>query len=213
MRYLLLLLIPVTVLAHDVILRVDGDVVHTVGAERVDVTIADDQVRVDVQSGAEPPPDPPPAEPPPPSACGQRPPGVSIVSTGSMTKRFGKATYEPDPRTIIAFAFTTPGTGNHKGRATATRTSSSEQTKLLSLSACPGEYRQPVVLSNACLQIGWEAVQITFTTDPQANPQTDCILERGRTYYLNATSHRHFNNADLSCTTRQNCGFTFAREP
>lgn len=212
-RYLILglLLVPSVALALDVILQIDGQTIRSIDADRVNIITDDQRQLIDIRTK---PKSPDPVEPPPPQpgAC-KRSPGVFVEDTGSLTARYAIKAFRPSPATIVAFRVTTPATGTHTGRATAVRSSESERVKLITVSECPGDYKNPIAKTNACVSLGVEASQVTLTTNPNADKRFQCVLERGATYYINAVSVSGFNNDAKSCTTTADCSFWFERDP
>lgn len=191
-----------------------GKTVSTVGTS---VTYSSSGVLVKlpvaIGSGAETPPvEEPPVEEPPPVAgvCGATPSGVVIERTGSLNEPYKQKQFNPSPSQIVAFEFSVPSAGG-SGSFTATKTSSASVSKMVTISECPGDWQNLVHKTNGCLAYSTESSLVRFTTDSSADKRSMCVLQPGRTYYVNAVSSNSFTTPKVTCSTTQNCGFYAVR--
>lgn len=163
------------------------------------------------------PTEPTPTEPtptnPPPSdtTCGATPSGVTLVDTGSATGNYSRRDFKPSSQEIVAFKFTVPSSGSTIGEVRATKLSSAPVTKLVSISSCPGDYKNPVPSSPWCVNFSTEVSNVVFTTNSK-DSRFYCVLEPGKTYYANAVSVQTLNDTKYTCTSTNNCGFSMQRD-
>ncbi|HRQ56928.1 MAG TPA: hypothetical protein PLN31_05885 [Azoarcus taiwanensis] len=158
------------------------------------------------------PTDPTPTDPPPSDAsCGATPSGVTIVDTGSASKSYARTLFRPGAKDIIAFKFTVPASGTTIGEVRATTTSSAPLTKLLSISSCPGDYKNPIPSSTWCQGFSTEVSNVVFSTRA-ADSRFMCVLEPGKTYYANAVAVQKLSDTAYTCSSTSNCGFYLQRD-
>lgn len=176
-RYLLLILIPITTLAHDVVLRVDGRVVHTVATDRVEVTITKDRVQIDARTGLTPP-EPPPAEPPKPDPndC-QRPPGVQVGERIDMTSPGGQARFAVTGTS--AWPFRTTRNPQYAGQFSTVAASYGIGQRKVWISKCAGGQS----LGPRCASSGNESAVVRWSQSAQRGA---CVLDPDTAYWLNA---------------------------
>ncbi len=177
---------------------------------------------VNPNTGDQPSPLPPPPPPfpqpspvmPPPSntSCGVPGPHVSVVDTGVLNQGFNRSTYFPSPSQIIAFKVTVPVGGEITSDFAATKTSSARVTKLVSVSECPGDYTNPVAGNlRGCLKFSVESSRIYLTSISTAPERAYCILEPGKTYYINAVSVERVDSQTATCSDSRTCSFYASR--
>ena len=152
------------------------------------------------------------ADAPPPGQCGALPPGVVVVDTGNMATSFAKQTYTPaTPSTIYAFKVRMNAGYTGNSAANATKDVSSDRTKRLVVSTCPGVLT-PVNNQGAC-DIGGLNVATVRMSGNQSAPSYVCKLPNSATtdYYVNAVSKESLSDPGYTCTSSANCAFAFDR--
>lgn len=159
---------------------------------------------------------PPPVNPNPiNSACGPKPKNVTIVNTGSMVDNYTQTIIRPSsPNEVVAFKVTVPTGAIAANDFRSTKLSSTKAAKFVSVSVCPGEYRNPVGGNSAgCTKYSYESSRVYLTSNQSASPRSWCVLTPGQTYYINAVSVQSMNGTTATCTSSEDCGFYAARQP
>ena len=162
------------------------------------------------------PTDPTPTDPTPtdptPSACGALPSNVVVVDAGVLGGTYKQALISPASKdSIVAFKITVPATGAYSSDFRATKTTSANLTKLLSVSSCPGQFTSPVNNNIAgCVKFSTESSRVYLTSDQSASARAWCVLQPGQTYYVNAVSKEWLTSTGYTCTSGANCTFLAA---
>lgn len=176
MRYLLLLLIPVTVLAHDVILRVDGRIVHTLNTDRVEIIVTGDRVRINARTASAPPVEPPPVPPPDPTDC-KRPPGVQVGAAINLKSPGGQERFTVTGTS--AWPFRTTANPSYAGQFSTVAASFGIGQRRVWISKCAGGQS----MGPRCEASGNGSAVVRWS---QSKQRGYCDLEPNSAYWLNA---------------------------
>lgn len=178
---ILLLCLPSIAFALNVTLRVDGQPLRSIDADRVNIITSDDGILIDVRTEPKtappkPPPAPPVPPPPDPTDC-SRPPGVQVGNTIDMTNSGGQ-----ERITITgtsAWPFRTTRNPSYAGQFSTVAASYGIGQRKVWISKCAGG--QP--LGPRCEASGNGSAVVRWA---QSEQRGSCELEPDTAYWLNA---------------------------
>ena len=139
------------------------------------------------------------------SSCPTPPSNVKVVNTSLPTAAYPTTSFSPEPETITAFKFSTPGgTALVGGSATATVKTAAGNGKTVRITHCPGD-TEPV--SFRCSSSAAEVASVRYFAN--YNSTSYCVLEADTTYYMQVINKYDPTSTTYSCGGSLSCGFYF----
>lgn len=166
----------------------------------VDIPAGTDTVTLRLNQSKPPTPVPPTPVPDPCTRTGN----TVIVNTGLPNTPYTTKSFNPAPRTILAFKFRTPaGTALQSGFAKATVMTAAGNGKTVRVTKCPSD-TEPV--SRYCSDSASEVASVRYFIN--YDDRRSCVLKTNTTYYMQVIN-KYSTNGGYTCGGDVSCGFYF----